>query len=308
MAVSLKESLAESANARAEMLTKFGFMPMSILKLSRGALSRSLFHYAQERACKVGNANGAGANRAVSQRAKDDERTRNDMGLFGGQVRTRRYMREEPSIMAAELVEFFAKYYAAPGDTYVDPFMGQGVQMQVAHRLGLHYWGYDLCAEFFRYIDAVRGKIDNNTTGLHTFYGDSKFPTNIPDGVGDVCFTSPPYWDIEDYGDHPEQLGCNKSYSEFLQGMEAVARAWLPKFKPGGWCVVNVNDFRKGGRFYSYHSDTINLFERAGWETHDMWVVEGLISGMSRVFAVSRNERKTAPKVHEYCIVFRRPG
>lgn len=208
--------------------------------------------------------------------------------------------------MPAELVEFFVKYYASPGDVYLDPFMGQGVQMQVAHLLGLHYWGYDLSSEFFAYIDSVREKIEDNTTALQIFCGDSRNPEHIPDEIGDFSFHSPPYWNIEYYGDEPEQLGKG-TYEDFLQGMEDVARAWLPKFKSGAYHVVNVNDFRMGGTFYPYHADTLALFKRAGWELADLWIIEGLVGGLSKAFAVDFNLKRIAPKLHEYALVFRKP-
>jgi DNA modification methylase len=208
--------------------------------------------------------------------------------------------------MPAELVEFFVKFYAKPGDVYLDPFMGQGVQMQVAKILGLQYYGYDLSTEFFGYIDSVRSKIDDGKTVLNITHGDSRFPSNIPDGIGDFSFHSPPYWDIENYGDEPGQLG-NGSYEEFLVGMRDVARAWLPKFKPGAFHVVNVNDFRKDGRFYPYHADTIRVYKEAGWELFDTWIIAGLlISASASIFARGKIERRIAPKVHEYALVFRR--
>lgn len=87
--------------------------------------------------------------------------------------------------------------------------------------------------------------------------------------------------------------------------MEAVARAWRPKFKPGAYVVVNINDFRRDRKFYPYQAHTVALFERAGWTMHDSWIVDGLVGGMSKVFAVNRAKSRVAPKVHEYCLVFR---
>lgn len=210
------------------------------------------------------------------------------------------------SIMPAELVDFFIKYYAKPGDTYLDPFAGQGVQMQVAAKRGLHYIGYDISEEFYAYIKAAQERIDPDSKLTEIYRADSRHPDDIPDGIGDFSFHSPPYWDIEYYGDEPEQLGQG-SYEEFLDGMEAVYRAWLPKFKPGAYHAVNVNDFRRGGRFYSYHTHTIQIAENAGWVLHDTWIIDGLVGGLPKAFAVDFNLKKIAPKVHEYVLVFKAP-
>ncbi|HOA00881.1 MAG TPA: DNA methyltransferase [Dermatophilaceae bacterium] len=296
---SLKESLKESAAARAGIERRFGFMPLSVLRLTRGALSRSMFHYSAEH----GRNTGQGVDRPKAREAGAPATIK----LGGSGPRMHSDGTETFSVMAAELVEFFVKYYAEPGQTYLDPFMGQGVQMQVAHRLGLHYWGFDACAKFVRYIEAVRAKLGPTPTRIEVFHGDSRDPARIPDGIGDFSFHSPPYWDIEHYDDDPAQLGVGKSYEQFLDGMRDVARAWLPKFKPGAWHVVNVSDFRTGGQFYPYHTDTIEVFTRAGWAVHDQWIVEGLIAGLPKVFAADFNTKRIAPRVHEYAIVFRKP-
>src|SRR5262245_34063780 len=306
----LRASLTQSAADGAGLVRRFGFVPVSVLRLSRGDLSARLFLAQRERPSLSSVATKAmHRNVPQSEAATARHRERLAAGLFGGGVVASHGHggKPEASTMPAELVAFFVKYYACPGDVYLDPFMGQGVQMQVAHLLGLHYHGYDLSAEFFDYIDAVRNKIDDGTTTLSVTHGDSRCPNAVPDGIGDFSFHSPPYWDIEYYGDEPGQLGYRQTYHGFLTGMEDVARAWLPKFKPGAWHVVNVNDFRKDGRFYPYHADTIALFGRAGWTLTDTWIIEGLVGGLPRAFAVDFNKKRIAPKVHEYALVFRKP-
>ncbi len=294
----LRTGIKQSAANRAAMIGKFGLIPMSILRLSRGAFHKSLFHYSGDVGISNVRNNRIKVDRDNQKRSEDAASDRIGVG---------NQQRAGLSIMPAELVEFFIKYYSRPGDVYLDPFMGQGVQMQVAKALGLHYYGYDLSTEFFQYISAVKERIDNGTTVINITHGDSRKPDAIPDGLGDFSFHSPPYWDIEYYGKEQEQLGYQKSYPEFLDGMEEVAAAWLPKFKPGAWHIVNVNDIRVDGKFYPYHADTIDLFCRAGWELHDIWIIEGLVGGLPKVFGVDFNLKRIAPKVHEYALVFRKP-
>jgi DNA modification methylase len=287
------DAMRESIKARADIDARFGFCPQSVLtQIKRGRLSRQVFVYQTER-------------REFSSYKVHKESSRSltvGKGIFGTEKGPKG---QALSIMPAELVEFFIKFYAKPGDVYLDPFMGQGIQLQVAKLLGLHYYGFDLSTEFFRYIDSVRSKIDDGKTVLNITNGDSRFPSNIPDGIGDFSFHSPPYWDLETYGDEPGQLG-NGSYEEFLVGMRDVARAWLPKFKPGAFHIVNVNDFRRDGRFYPYHSDTIRVYTEAGWELTDIWIIADLIGALAKVFARAKIESRIAPKNHEYALVFRR--
>ena len=303
------ERVADSDRNRAEMRGKFGFMPLSVLRIGRGPLHRSMFHLQGER----GTQTSGGTHRAEIMGDMTYAHQRLKVSRAGSRQTSRKSEKHRAwSVMSAELVDFFCAYYAKKGDTYLDPFMGQGVQMQVAQRRGMHYVGMDICEEFYRYIRAVAEKIHDTTTNITPILGDSRFPTEIPDGIGDFSFHSPPYWDIEAYGPEAGQLGTGgglggESYEAFLDGLEDVARAWLPKFKRGAYHVVNVNDFRKSDRFYAYHADVIVRFCRAGWELVDTWIVEGVIAGLPKVFAASFNARKIAPKVHEYALVFRAP-
>lgn len=304
-----EDKLKASVALRAQLMHRLGFMPFSVLKLTRGALSKSMFTYQQElrgRSISGDPDYLIGLHKSADGKTRAEERKR--LGLMGGVLESRKNgQRTNASIMAAELVDFFIKYFAKPGDTYLDPFMGQGVQMQVAKLRGLHYTGMDLSTEFFKYIAATKTKIDDGKTRIDIMHGDSRDPSWIADGVGDFGFTSPPYYDIEYYGDEPEQLSKCETYEAFLAGMEVIAREWLPKFKQGAYYVVNVNDFRRGGDFHAYHADTIALHQRAGWKLHDIWIIDGLIAGLPRMFAARWNSRRIAPKMHEYGLVFRRP-
>lgn len=296
----LQSGMNASARNRRALIDKLGCVPESILRLRRGSLSRDIYTLQHEQPKRAPKAH-PGTQRKAARLAAAGYQNQNVSQKQAGRGRL------GASTMSAELVAFFVNYYAHRGDTYIDPFMGQGVRMQVAKRLGLHYYGYDISREFCRFVKAVRDRIDDGTTTLSTTCGDSRFPTAIPDGVGDFSFHSPPYWDIEFYGPEAGQLGTGKTYVQFLDGLHDVAKAWLPKFKPGAWHVVNVGDFRKGGVFHAYHCDVITAFERAGWLLHDIWIIEGLVGGMSRVFAAEWAGRKMAPRVHEYALTFQAP-
>lgn len=293
----LASGLRETAQRRAMLVRRFGTVPTSILRnLRHPSELRDLYIYQREAVKRQ---------RSHTQRVQEKHVRLAAYGITGkasGNFAGRGTA--GITIMPAELVYFFAAYYSQPGATYLDPFMGQGIQLQVAKRMGLHYRGYDVSREFVGYIKSILPNIDDGATTIQAELGDSRYPDRIPDECGDFGFTSPPYWDIEFYGDEQEQLG-NGTYAEFLDGMEAVARAWLPKFKPGATFVVNVNDFRKAGVFYPYHADTVALMQRAGWTISDTWIIEGLVGGLARVFAVSFNWNKIAPKVHEYALVFK---
>lgn len=307
----LEERLQYGAADRAAMLRKFGFIPLSVLKLSRGEMSRSLFNLQGERAKVVRGAESRHRiERTKTEQGRETAEARAALGLFGGVSEARPSGREVGSVMAAELVDFVARYYSRSGKTYLDPFAGHGVRLQVAWQLGMPYVAMDASRTFVDYIERVIVKLraENDSTELRIVRGDSRHPDEIADGIGDFSFTSPPYWDIEHYGDEPEQLGTlGVSYEAFVASMGDVYRAWLPKFKRGAYVVLNVNDIRRDQRFYAYHSDLIVALTGVGYELHDIWIVDGLVAGLTRAFAVSFNMKRIAPKVHEYLLVFRVP-
>lgn len=306
----LAASVDESREARQALIARFGIVPVSVLKLSRGALSRSLFNLPNEkrRGSKGANAGMSRVDPADNhkgERGRSTSRARRELGIVGGVPAA---AQGAVSVMPGELVDFTIKYYAKSGQTYLDPFAGQGVQLQVAALHGMKYFGYDACTEYVDYITTIVDRLGLSPDVAHVTRGDSRFPTEIPDGIGDFCFTSPPYYDVEYYGPEAEQLGNEQTYDDFMKSMLDIYRAWLPKFKPGAWMVVNTNDIRRDKEFLPYHSDTTSALREAGWLLHDTWIVEGLISGLPKIFAVQHNSRRTAPKIHEYLIVARCPG
>lgn len=309
----LVDRVVESRRARTEMIARFGLMPVSILRLSRGALSRSLFNLPSEkrRGSIGGNLGMARVDPDAdykSARSKATAKNRKALGVVGGAPGMTKLVdgaRATVSVMPGELVDFVLNYYGTPGQMYLDPFAGQGVQLQVAALRGFDYIGMDACVEYVDYIETVIDRMRPTTTAV-VHRGDSRFPDLVADRIGDVCFTSPPYWDTEYYGPEAEQLGAGSvSYEDFMVGMEDVYRAWLPKFKPGAWVIVNVNDIRRRQVFYPYHADTTLALRAAGYAIHDTWVVEGLISGLARIYSVRNNLRRIAPKIHEYLVVAR---
>lgn len=293
--------LDKSDRERVEMQKRLGFIPLSVISQIRyGELSKRMLKYQGERPA---------TRNAATDFSKDKVEMLASHGRKATAIPPAGSDREALSIMPAELVDFFVKFYAEPGMTYIDPFMAQGIQLQVAHMRGLNYLGYDLCQEFFDYctsiLPLVKTMKDVEDARIEIFCGDSRLPKLIPDGVGDFSFHSPPYWDIEYYGPEKEQLGTGETYEDFLEGMRQVAAAWLPKFKPSAYHIVNVGDFTRQGKFYCYQADTIAVFKAAGWKLHDVWVLDQIVAGSNRIFAVSSCLKKRAPRVHEYALVFR---
>jgi len=124
------------------------------------------------------------------------------------------------------------------------------------------------------------------------------------DHFAQFTITSPPYWDLEYYGDEIGQLG-RASYYEFLTGLEAVAAENFRCLSHNSFCVWCINDFRKDGKFYNYHGDVIKLMTRVGFTQWDMVIVD-FGTSIKAAFTVQNYQQKIIPKRHEYWPVFRK--
>ena len=211
------------------------------------------------------------------------------------------------SIFPQDIGRSMVQFYSNPGDVVFDPFAGHNSRMELCVRAGRHYIGCDLSSSFMDFNDEraaqLRREIPKALIELHRC-DSRKIP--VADGAGDVTITSPPYWDIEFYGDEPEQLGKRKTYGGFLKGLLKILKENFRVLKPGAYAAWFVNDFRRKGKMFFYHADLIRLGEEAGFAAHDILIVD-FGRGFGDVFVNRMMVRRIIPKRHEYGIIFRKP-
>jgi DNA modification methylase len=92
--------------------------------------------------------------------------------------------------------------------------------------------------------------------------GDSRHLDWIPDASVHLVVTSPPYFNLKKYNDHPDQLGDIQEYESFHDELDRVWRHCFRVLVPGGRLVVNVGDVcvarrENGGRHHVFplHAD-----------------------------------------------------
>jgi len=71
--------------------------------------------------------------------------------------------------------------------------------------------------------------------------GDSRTMPEIADESVHLVVTSPPYWCIKDYG-HPEQIGFNQTYEEYIESIGRVISECHRVLHPGCRMAVNIGD------------------------------------------------------------------
>lgn len=197
--------------------------------------------------------------------------------------------------------------YTEPGNVVFDPFAGHNSRMELCVRVGRHYVGCDLSREFMVFNRRRAKQLHRELPGIQIelHEGDSR-KVPVADASADFTITSPPYYDIEYYGDEPEQLGKADSYRSFLRSLRRVMRENYRVLRPGSFAAWFVNDFRRKGVFHLYHTDTIRLMRSVGFVVHDILIVD-LGRTMRDCFTNQVIATKILPKRHEYGLIFRKP-
>ncbi len=94
---------------------------------------------------------------------------------------------------------------------------------------------------------------NGNKTRHRLIQGDARDLSFIPDESVHLVVTSPPYWTLKRYNEHPDQLGHVQDYEKFLSELEKVWRESFRVLVPGGRLVCVVGDVCLSRRAYGRH-------------------------------------------------------
>lgn len=96
--------------------------------------------------------------------------------------------------------------------------------------------------------------------------------TPLADESAHLVVTSPPYWTLKQYNQHPHQLGHIEDYEAFLDELDRVWRECFRVLVPGGRLVCVVGDVclarRKHGRHFvmPLHADITVRCRKIGFD------------------------------------------
>jgi modification methylase len=111
-----------------------------------------------------------------------------------------------------------------------------------------------------------------NRTSHTVRIGDARELQFIPNESVHLVVTSPPYWTLKEYNDHPDQMGSIDDYERFLDELDKVWRHCLRVLVPGGRVCCNVGDVciarKQAGRHFvmPLHSDIQVRARRMGFD------------------------------------------
>jgi site-specific DNA-methyltransferase (adenine-specific) len=102
--------------------------------------------------------------------------------------------------------------------------------------------------------------------------GDARDLSFLDDASVHLAVTSPPYWNLKRYNEHPDQLGHIDDYEAFLSELERVWKHVYRVLVPGGRLVCVVGDVCVARRDYGrhlvfpLHSDISVICRRIGFD------------------------------------------
>ena len=212
----------------------------------------------------------------------------------------------ETSVFDPVLCELAYTWYCPVGGQIVDPFAGGSVRGLVAGALGRRYWGCDLRRE---QIDANNAQSDliaqqSQPSGLVCWVcGDSA--VKLADApAADFIFSCPPYGDLEEYSDDPDDLS-NMEWDDFLVAYRDIIAKSVALLRDDSFACFVVGDFRdKAGYYRNFVAATTAAFEAAGAVLcNDAVLATPIGTAAFRVTRQFSAGRKMA-KVHQNILVF----
>lgn len=174
---------------------------------------------------------------------------------------------------------------------FVDPMVGSGTSIEVAHEMGIEAYGLDLHQGFNILRDSILQRVGKPASLClsHPPYGEMILYSGTADGG---------IWGAEP---HPDDLSRCLDTEDFHAKMQLALINQREATEAGGYYGTIIGDLRKNGRYVSFQAEMISRMPAAE-------LAGVIIKAQHNV----QSNRKTygrmtlPPIVHEYVILWRR--
>ncbi len=128
------------------------------------------------------------------------------------------------------------------------------------------------------------------------FNESSERMSHIADNSIDFIMTSPPYWNLKDYGS-PNEIG-HSSYEEYLERLDKVWSECFRVARSGAVLVINVNSRRHKKVFYPIAFDIANRIKNWNFWDHVIWYIPNALPQPNHYM------ERILDNKYESCLVF----
>ena len=203
--------------------------------------------------------------------------------------------------------------WSKKGDLVLDPFLNRGSTSILSAYFGRIGYGNDIVPEYVRSVINQREylkKLYKWAENIHISLGDARDIDRILETIFkikevDYIITSPPFWNVEKYLSTDGQMSDISDYEYFLKEYEWIIIKLYKILKIEKFVTFIVNDFRRGGKYFWFSGDTIQIFLRNGFELHDIVINVVRTPHVSGVGDAVLVQKRTL-KYHEYVLTFKK--
>lgn len=248
----------------------------------------------------------------VRRRVRDWRRLTDETGHTG--ERTGKFRKDHNSIYTgtysvfpAPLIEWiYLRYGGIPGARVLDAFAGGPPRAVVSSIMGLHYTGFEIRQEQITENQKMLKELD--LSNVDYVLGDGRFLEGEFEPF-DIALTCPPYYDLEQYSELPNDLSNMGSYAEFNAGMALCAIAHERLMKPNAFVCIVVGPFRdkKTSELVDFRAHTVENFREAGFIFWQEIILSKNFASAAKRATNAWKGLKLVPR-HEYLLIFRKPN
>lgn len=184
-----------------------------------------------------------------------------------------------------------------------DPFAGDTQKGMVFAMLGHRFTGIELRAE---QVEANRRNLEGRDLDCTYICDDGRnIRKHIEADTQDLLFSCPPYFDLEQYSDLPEDASNQRTYNAFMQILAEGFRGGWECLHNNRFAILVVGDVRNHltQGYYDFAGDLIRIFKSFGATLINRFVLVEQI-GSSCLRARNNFQRRKATKIHQDVLVF----
>lgn len=100
-------------------------------------------------------------------------------------------------------------------------------------------------------------------------FGNSQQMRELRNSSIQLIVTSPPYFDVKDYGEVKGNIGAKSSYENYLSEVKKVFQECYRVLEDGRYCCVNISDIISDKHKYPIPAHYVSLLEDIGFTYRD---------------------------------------